>query len=450
MRYRNGMLIGAIAIELAIGMVLYRRQKPPVTPVVVDLSHVDSFTAAHINELTARCHTAEDWANLGEVYLAYGYFTEAEACYRVVVEKQPNRAEWVHHWGFALERIGRLAEANAQYERAITLGHLDPAGCWYYIGRNHLRQENTEAAREAFARAGDQPSARYETARLMARAGQGDQALPLLERLEAEYPYAVEPLLLRHKILLLKGDAAAIAAGIGSLRAPGTLPSPFTADWKWLEEVHDTTGLAKELKASMALLDQGQFSAAMPGLREVYRQNGDPNAADLLASAEERSGNNSEAIRLLEMVVDQWSPTPHFLLRLGNTYAANRQMGPAVAAWTRATHLGQGGYAKEPFHRLAEYYDRTGNVEAARHNHAQAYFAAGHEAYWELQLPEAKRAFEGALKYSPDYAPTWYYLGELHRLQDETDLARKAYERCLKINPNFGRAITSLSLLPAR
>ena len=163
----------------------------------------------------------------------------------------------------------------------------------------------------------------------------------------------------------------------------------------------------------IGVLDQGQFSAAMPGLREVYRQNGDPNAADLLASAEERSGNNSEAIRLLEMVVDQWSPTPHFLLRLGNTYAANRQMGPAVAAWTRATHLGQGGYAKEPFHRLAEYYDRTGNVEAARHNHAQAYFAAGHEAYWELQLPEAKRAFEGALKYSPDYAPTWYYLGEL-------------------------------------
>lgn len=450
MRYPQLILVAVVAMEVAIGARLYLWQKPPVTPVTVDLSHVDSFTAAHINDLTAKCRSADDWANLGEVYLAYGYFTEAEACYRVAVEQQPSHADWVHHWGFALERIGRLAEANAQYERAIELGHLDPGGCWYYIGRNHLRLENLTAARDAFAKAGEQPSARYETARLMARAGQGDEALPILERLAAEYPNAVQPPLLRHKILLLKGDVAASAAGVHSMYAPGSLPTPFDADWKWLEEVHDTTGLARELKSSIALFERGEIEAAAPGFREVFRQNGDAIAADFLAVTEERSGNADEAIRLLQEAIRKSGPTPHLLIRLGETEAARGQAKPAVEAWIRATHLGSGGAVKDAHHRLAEHYEKIGNSAEARRHHAQAFFAAGHEAFWTVQPEPAQRAFETALKYDPKFAAAWFYLGEMHRLQDKPDDARKAYECCLSIDANFGRAMTSLSLLPAK
>jgi tetratricopeptide (TPR) repeat protein len=449
-RYPQLILVAVIAIEVVIGVRLYRRQKPPVTPVAVDLSHVDSFTAAHINELAANCHTADGWANLGEVYLAYGYFTEAEACYRVAVERQPSRTDWVHHWGFALERIGRLAEANAQYERAIELGHLDPSGCWYYIGRNHLRLENLDAARAAFAKAGEQPSARYETARLLARAGQGEEALPILERLEAEYPNAVQPPLLRHKILLLKGDAAATAAGVHSMYAPGGLPTPFDADWKWLEEVHDNTGLARELKSSIALFERGETEAAASGFREVFRRNGDAIAADFLAVTEERSGNADEATRQLEEAIAKSGPTPHLLIRLGETEAARGRMKLAVEAWTRATHLGSGGAVKDAHHRLAEYYEKTGNSAEARRHHALAYFAAGHEAFWTVRPAPAQSAFETALNYDPTFAAAWFYLGEMHRLQDKPNDARKAYERCLSIDANFGRAITSASLLPTK
>jgi tetratricopeptide (TPR) repeat protein len=284
----------------------------------------------------------------------------------------------------------------------------------------------------------------------MARAGQGDEALPILERLEAEFPNAVQPPLLRHKILLLKGDAAATAAGVHSMYAPGSLPTPFDADWKWLEEVHDTTGLARELKSSIALFERGEIEAAAPGFREVFRQNGDAIAADFLAMSEERSRNVDEAIRLLEEAIAKSGPTPHLLIRLGETEAERGWMKPAVEAWIRATHLGSGGAVKDAHHRLAEYYEKIGNSAEARRHHALAYFAAGHEAFWNVQPAPAQRAFETSLKYDPKLAAAWFYLGEMHRLQGEADAARKAYERCLSIEPNFGRAITSLALLPAR
>jgi tetratricopeptide (TPR) repeat protein len=445
--YRNLMLAGVVTIELIAGAALAMRQKPPVTPVVADLSHVDSFAAAHIRELIAKCQSPDDWAGLGEVYLAYGYFTEAEACYRVAVAKQSGRTDWAHHWGFALERIGRIAEANAQYERAIELGHPDPTGCWYYIGRNHLRLENLDAARSAFEKAGDQPSARYEIARLLVRADRADRALPILDRLTSEYPDAIQPPLLRHKIEILGGTSGATASGLQSMYTLSNLPSPFDADWKWLEGVHDNMGLARELKTALALYQQGNRAAATPILQEVYRQNGDVIAVGLLAAAEERNGHSTAATQLLEGAIGRIGPVPHLLIILGEAHMAAGRPDLAEQAWIRATQRGIGDQVKDAYHQLARYYEKAEKPAEARRNFALAYLAAGHEAFWKAQPADTRTMLEKAIEYEPRLAPAWFYLGEMHRLQGEADPARKAYQRCLSIDPNFGRAITGLSLL---
>jgi tetratricopeptide (TPR) repeat protein len=129
-------LVVVIAGELVVGAELFSRQRSCPTPPLGELSYVDPMAAEQIRELVQKCRSPDDWARLGEVYQAYGYFPESEACYRLAGEGAPARADLAYHWGFALERIGQLAEANREYERAIELGHPQPGDCWYYIGRN--------------------------------------------------------------------------------------------------------------------------------------------------------------------------------------------------------------------------------------------------------------------------------------------------------------------------
>ena len=118
-----------------------------------------------------------------------------------------------------------------------------------------------------------------------------------------------------------------------------------------------------------------------------------------------------------------------------------------MEAWTRATRLGAGGRVKMAYYKLALHFEKTGDTRAARRNHAMAYLAAAHEVFWNKKPAEAQEPLEKALEYDPEIAQAWYYLGEIHRLQRNTDLARKAYDRCLSIDPNFGRAITGRLLL---
>jgi tetratricopeptide (TPR) repeat protein len=219
-------------------------------------------------------------------------------------------------------------------------------------------------------------------------------------------------------------------------------------DWKWLERVHDNMGLAKELKTAMATYQQGNMAAAIPALQEIYRQNGDLIAAGLLAEAEERRGHSAGAIRILEQAIEQIGPVPHLLIILGETQAAAGHPDLAQKAWKRVTQRAIGDQVKDAYHLLAVAEEKAGNKAAARHNHALAYLAAGHEAFWRAQATEAKFGFEKAIEYDPNLAAAWFYLGEMSRLQQQPEAARKAYQRCLSIDPNIGRAITGMSLLP--
>src|SRR5262249_35642463 len=144
-------LVAVIAGELVVGAVLFHRQRNLPTPPVGELSYLDPLAAEQVRDLIQNCRSPDDWARLGEAYLAFGYFPEAEACNRVAAEGGPGwhwqraaggaRAEHAYDWAFALERLGRLEEANRGYELALRLGHSRPGDCWYFIGRNWLRQE---------------------------------------------------------------------------------------------------------------------------------------------------------------------------------------------------------------------------------------------------------------------------------------------------------------------
>ena len=124
----------------------------------------------------ALCRTPEQRADLGEAYLVTGFFPEAEACLREAVARATANADVAFKHAFAQERLGRLEEANADYEAAVRLNHPRAADCWYYVGKNHLRREQASPATAPFERAGALPGARYELALLQARQEEGESS----------------------------------------------------------------------------------------------------------------------------------------------------------------------------------------------------------------------------------------------------------------------------------
>jgi tetratricopeptide (TPR) repeat protein len=448
-RYQ-GILVAVLVVELASGAVLFYHRWSRATPPRAELSYVDPLAAEHIRDLVQTCRLPDDWAHLGAVYLAYGYFQESEACYRVAVQAAPLHAEHTFHWAFALERIGRNAEANRVYERAIALGHPQPGDCWYYIGRNHLRLENADEARQAFQQAADQPSARYEFARLLVRAGHSREAVPLLEQLAAQYPKAVQPYLLRCRIEALQGGFLEGVYADRAALAPDVLPSPWYPQFARQEEVHDQLGVAGEWRACKELLEQGRFTEAEPRLRNALRLQWDPAGVDLLAKVAARNNQLEEAIRLLQEVIDRAGPSVHFLTRLGDMVEQAGRIDQAAQAWFRAIQFGLPPGAKFRDYqdrKMAAYFERKGDKSASRRHLARAYYIAGHEAFWNEKLPDAQLALEQAVAFDPGLAHAWFYLGEARRLTGQAVSARDAYQRCLAIDPDHGRARASLALV---
>jgi Tfp pilus assembly protein PilF len=63
------------------------------------------------------------------------------------------------------------------------------------------------------------------------------------------------------------------------------------------------------------------------------------------------------------------------------------------------------------------------------------------------QLRDAVSALRRAVEADPGLAHAWYALGEAHRAGRQPADARTAYERCLAIDPDHGRARRALKLL---
>lgn len=404
-------LAALIVIELLGGAYYLLTRAPQALPPIPDLSTAHPRIADHVRTSAAAVRTPDDWAALGESYVAYGYFPEGEACYRVAAALEPGNADRAAEWAFALERVGDFAGANATYERAFALGHADASGCWYLIGRNHLRTEDVPAARAAFETAGNHPSARYELARLAVRVGNAMAAIPALDKLMTEFPTAVQPPLHRHKIEALAGTPLAAVFADRATRAPGRLTTPFDRDWKRLEDTYYRLGPARELKELESLVAQGRGKDAEPRLGALQRDGWESSAADLLAEV---------------------------------AFQANR---PADA-WERATRLGVGAETKDAWHHLAAHHERSGNTTEMKRARARAYLGAGHELHWSGKPADALAAFDVAVENDPQLAAAWYYLGESNRLRGNPVAARAAYARCLAIDPDFGRAHSALTLLP--
>jgi len=65
---------------------------------------------------------ASYWNSLGMVMGGTGRLSEAERAFAEAVARDAGNAEYVYNRGLALQRLGRDADAAAQFRRAVELG----------------------------------------------------------------------------------------------------------------------------------------------------------------------------------------------------------------------------------------------------------------------------------------------------------------------------------------
>lgn len=443
-------LLGLLVIEAAVGAYLVAAHLNQPTPPVPDLAAVDKLTATDIRTLATRCRTADQWARLGEVYLATGFFPEAEACLREAAARNPTSASIAFKHAFALERLGKLPEANTKYEAAVALNHPRTADCWYYIGKNHLRQDNEAAATEAFQRAGDLPGARYELALGNARAGKATDALAEAKRLASEYPTAYPPISLQYRLALARNDAssaAALADAFALKRKP--LPTPFDTEVDWVLGTANQVGQNGLFGEAGKAMQTRYFDQAEKLLRSALAADWNPEIADKLADVLFALGKREEAVTHLDEAVERGRPSFELLWRLGQAHAAQNRKAMAVKLWQRAAGMATGPGARDLWQDLAAHHDRVGDTALAKGFAARAALAAGITAFGEGEPGNALQAFKKAVGLDPQLAHAWFWLGEAHRASGQPAEAREAYEHCLQINTNHGRARRAMKLLGA-
>jgi tetratricopeptide (TPR) repeat protein len=446
----SGVLLLVIAAEAVGGGVLVARRLDRPVPPQADWALLDPATAGQIRASAAACASADDWRNLGELYMAAGCFAESEECHRTACELAPGNALFARQWGFALERLSLLDEANAQYRRAIDLGTPDPDACRYFIARNHLRADNPAEARRVFAEGRALPANRYELARLHLRAGELAETADLLRSVAEVRPNALQVHLLGYRLAVARDDARqAFACADHARYAPEKLPNPFDEEAERIVGATEALGPNRTWTPARDLIEEGRLDDAERLLDEAGRVYRSPAVVELLAEVAVRRERFEQGLALFEEFQEMNGPAARIIARMGDVWEAAGDPSKARASWLRAARLGAGLDLQATHQKLAVSFARAGDQPAADRHLALSHYFAGRELLQRGRPDQAAASFAAAVERDPALAQGWFYLGESRRLTGQTGPAAEAYRACLRLNPDHGRALVGLDALGA-
>jgi tetratricopeptide (TPR) repeat protein len=414
-----------------------------------DPSRTDRLTAADIAELrlSSRPERAADWRRLAEVYMAYGYPAEAEACYAQAAAMDPEEPETRYEWGLCLAHLGRIEESIDALRQAAQRSHPRRADCWYFIGRNYLRLEEPKVAEQAFREAGDLPGAQLELAKLEIRSGRPEAAVARLQPLQQRQPRDTEPHLHRARAEELLGNAAAAAKYYDLAdHAPDRIRTPLDRESERWYETRQTIGIDLRWLDANELLRREDPALAIAKTRDLLDVKWNARAAEALTIKAIQDQRLEEAEELVYELAQQEGNTLAVLELQGDVSVARGRPEQARDCWERAIRVG-GVDPQDIYKKLAAFYDWNKDPKRSRQYVALDHYVTGTQALWRADLPAAIKELEAAVAVDPDLADAWYYLGEARRLSGDPSLAYPAYGRCLAAAPDHARARTALKRL---
>lgn len=435
-----------VVAELLVGGVLFGLRLNatlPAPPPVAE--YTDAITGGKILAVPDRFlfDSTEKWRTLGQTYLQSTFFAKAEACWHAATDCDPLSADFALRHGCCLEQLGSLEEARQVYLRAAQIGSARIAEvAWYRIGRIHLQWEHSAEAATAFEKAGDDhlPSV-FQRAKLLIRSGSAAEAAPLLERLAEDHPRDIRCWQLRARFDEVLGrpeDAAAARDTV--LRSILSLPlEPF----KSIIPNHEPAGLYHDVSEAMQRYQAAHtpFAAEqlLPFVRdETFWQNKLPLLLEDVASIQLDAQNLPAARSLLEKQIEKRrAPTWRTWELLARVEFAEKHLQQAWQHWNRAERLRPDAVDHDQMAQLALALRED---RAARRHRGLARQASGFRAFLNDMLDDSRQMFREAVEIDDELPSAWYYLGETERLLGAPEAAKPAFERCLHLMPNHGRA----------
>jgi protein O-GlcNAc transferase len=445
------LLIVIILLEVIAGAGVLGSRLLQKRPLLDGLEALDDVTATEIRTLVENdwSDSEKNWAELGDLYTAYGLYPEAVTCFTRAFELDAKSPTLAFSLAFAVGRVGQVERAIELFQRAITLRHPKPATCWYFLGRSFLRLENADAARQAFSMAEKElPVARYDAAHILVRSGAAEEALPRLEALEKQFPAAAEVLMLRARAERQLGRVeSATVYEDRAHYASGELPSPFREQVDRLYALLENRGLWLRWARCLELAAQSKWPQAENTVRGILKVSPWPEALFFLGEANLRAGNPDAAVRFFEQLIEKDGLQQRYLKRLGDAHAAMQNSDRARESWQRALRMPPTAQPRTIFDRLRKLARDQGDEDRAARNYASGAHALGVDAIFGGEFDQATKAFEQAVEVNPRQRESWFYLGEATRLRGQSARAREAYQRCLELDPDHGRARRGLAIL---
>lgn len=443
------LLVLVIVVELALAVFLFAKAKPVVL-MTAGMGSVEKSVAEEIRVLEKRMNgrAADAWMNLAEVYRAFGLFPQADQAFQQLKLLDPGDVGHIYFQATCLDRMGQLSRARELYQQVIQIHGHDPElqsmikHAWLNIGLSWLRENNLTNAEPALRNALPLPKAGIFLARPLIRAGRVDEAKAILLELRKSNPDVLDLNLLLSYAATASGDTAGAARYLEEAeRTPKRpqLADPTIAIAHGRRELHGSLshylkGLTSEKNGSLSVAEE-EAKLALAELWTIDYER-------LLARLELKSNRIPTAIQRLEATASHLAFDEHTLDLLGDAYLVMGDEAKARAAWVRALELMP---SANLHNKLAASFKRSGNDAAARRHEGMSKYHAGRSAWLQNDLPTTSKYLEEAVLLETNDAQLWYYLAETRRQTGDINGARIAFERCLQLKPNHGRALRALS-----
>jgi len=417
-----------------------------------DLSVLDPYTIAELEHLALRAETgtAEDWRELAQALLGEGYYCHAEQCYRQVIKLKPADYEAEFHVAFCLDRTGRLDECIKLYQQiaAKTKAKFRQT-CYFFLARAYLRQEKPQEALQAVASANALSSSRLLAAKTLLGLGRTELALQEITIGLAEKPMSIK-LLQLNAIALERFGKTDEAHATRELVQRGEYQLSLNPNTNFIDQYNRRYGFAREIEAFNEKIDSNKHRESATQLAKLSSRMDefDDRIKTLLLFSEANLGfylnkpqKTLAAIQQLRALGENRADVSQLE---ANAFQQLGDMEQAEAAWLRAAKLNPSARLHE---QLAEYYNSVQKNQQSIYHASQAASMRGHELFHKNKLASAKREFQSALELNETNSLAWFYLGEIERYYNNQSEAEQAYQKCLEINPDFGRALTGLERL---
>jgi tetratricopeptide (TPR) repeat protein len=450
-RRRKVWLGAAFGVLLAGGAAAWYFTRPgsnrAPTPPEVQVEGLDPSVAEAIGKARRRVldepGSAAAWGDLGKLLVAHTFPTEADACFAVAEQLDPQDGRWSYYRGYLA--AGRDPDGGAEHFRRAAAGrHPNPA--YATVARLRLaeallaRREFAEAEKLFAAEAGKDASgtrALYGLG-LVALARDDSEAATRFLAAAADTPYARRKASAQLAPLARqKGDAAAAARYEQEATRPPPdrgWPDPFLSDVNTLR-----IGQQAELREVNELVRQGRLPEAARRLAALTRDY--PNEWSYHASGEVfiRMGDYPQAQESLRacLALDPGNPQAHHLL--------------AVALFLEGeTHRAQGSpdRARELFRQAAEH---ARQATERKPDFASAFTFRGRALAYLGEHGEAIASLRKAVECRPEVADGHLYLGETLAAAGRIDEARAELKTAEQLaGPNDPRPKAALAKLEGK